>query len=208
MVLDRDGEQVTVQPTLVERERASAEGETELVGVLGVGPELAPERANPIAAVGDSVTVLGTLTKATFTSLASIPAKVPDLWNQAFNGEERDETGLVGPVGIATGSAQIVGSDAPPFVSIGRFLLLMAGLNIFVGIFNLLPLLPLDGGHLAVLGYEQGRSKWASMRGKPDPGRVDIAKLLPAAYLFLGLLVGLSVLLLAADILNPIDLGL
>jgi membrane-associated protease RseP (regulator of RpoE activity) len=210
MVLDRDGERVTVQPTLVERERASteADGETELVGVLWVGPELAPDRANPIAAIGDSVSAVGTLTKATFTSLASIPAKIPDLWNQAFNGEERDEAGLVGPIGIATGSAQIVGSDAPLFVSMGRFLLLMAGLNIFVGLFNLLPLLPLDGGHLAVLGYEQGRSKWASMRGRPDPGRVDIAKLLPAAYLFLGLLVGLSVLLLAADILNPIDLGL
>jgi membrane-associated protease RseP (regulator of RpoE activity) len=210
MVLDRDGEEVTVEPTLVERERPSLDeqGETEVVGVLGVTPEVVADRVNPIAALGRSAAAVVELTKATFTALFAIPAKIPELWNQAFSGEERDETGLVGPVGIATGSAQILGSDAPLSTRIGDFLLLIAGLNIFVGIFNLLPLLPLDGGHLAVLGYEQGRSKWASMRGKPDPGRVDIAKLLPAAYLFLGLLVGLSVLLLAADILNPIDLGL
>jgi membrane-associated protease RseP (regulator of RpoE activity) len=210
LVLERDGEQVTVQPTLVARERPSLDGgdETEVVGVLGVGPEVVADRLNPIAALGRSVSAVGELTQATFAALVAIPAKIPELWGQAFGGEERDASGLVGPVGIASGSAQILGSDAPLSTRIGDFLLLIAGLNIFVGIFNLLPLLPLDGGHLAVLGYEQGRSKWARVRGRPDPGRVDIAKLLPAAYLFLGLLVGLSVLLLAADILNPIDLGL
>lgn len=70
--------------------------------------------------------------------------------------------------------------------------------------FNLLPLLPLDGGHLAVLGYEKARQGVARLRGRPEPGRPDITRLLPAAYLVIAIFVGLSVLLLYADIVNPI----
>ena len=85
--------------------------------------------------------------------------------------------------------------------------MLLGGLNVFIGVFNLFPLLPLDGGHIAIAWFEKARSWFAARRGHPDPGRVDYNKLLPATYLVILLFGGLTVLTLAADIVNPIKLG-
>ena len=97
-----------------------------------------------------------------------------------------------------------VGWDA----RIGAFLLLVAGVNLFVGFFNLLPLLPLDGGHLAVLGFETARDKirrrWRGYRGEVK--RVDLTKLLPATYAVVAIFATLTVVLASADIVNPIRL--
>ena len=81
------------------------------------------------------------------------------------------------------------------------------GLNVFIGVFNLFPLLPLDGGHVAIIWFEKFRSWVASRRGLPDPGRVDYNKLLPVTYVVLLLFGGLTLLTLTADIVNPIRLG-
>jgi membrane-associated protease RseP (regulator of RpoE activity) len=78
--------------------------------------------------------------------------------------------------------------------------------NIFVGIFNLLPLLPLDGGHLAIVFFERSRAAWARLRRRPDPGLVNIQRLIPVSVGVFGLLVALGLLLIAADILNPVTL--
>jgi membrane-associated protease RseP (regulator of RpoE activity) len=86
------------------------------------------------------------------------------------------------------------------------FLLLLASLNVFIGIFNLFPLLPLDGGHIAIAWYERLRAMWARRRGRPDPGRVDYNKLLPLTYLVVLVFGGVSLLTIAADIVNPINL--
>ena len=67
-------------------------------------------------------------------------------------------------------------------VKVDYVLLIMASLNIFVGAFNLLPLLPLDGGHIAVVIYERIRSWFARLRGRPDPGLVDMTKLVPGQH--------------------------
>jgi membrane-associated protease RseP (regulator of RpoE activity) len=72
--------------------------------------------------------------------------------------------------------------------------------------FNLLPILPLDGGHIAILLYEEARKLVYRLLRKPVPGRVDLNKLMPVAYAFLLVFVGLTILLLAADITNPIRL--
>jgi len=82
----------------------------------------------------------------------------------------------------------------------------VVSLNIFLGALNVLPLLPLDGGHLAVVGYERARAWAARRRGRPDPGTVDLTKLLPLTYLAVMLLVGLGVLLILADLVNPLRL--
>ena len=87
-------------------------------------------------------------------------------------------------------------------------LFLIASLNIFVGAFNLLPLLPLDGGHLAVVIYERIRAWFARLFGRPDPGQVDIQRLVPASLLVFAVLVGFGTLLLAADIFNPVHIQL
>ena len=73
--------------------------------------------------------------------------------------------------------------------------------------FNLIPLLPLDGGHVAGALYEGGRRQVAKIRGRPDPGPVDVARMLPVAYTVAFLLIGMSVLLIYADLVNPITLN-
>ncbi len=84
--------------------------------------------------------------------------------------------------------------------------MLVAGVNLAVGLFNLLPLFPLDGGHLAVLGFEQARHGARRLTGYRGPvKRVDLVKLLPAAYAMVAFFVVLSLLILSADIVNPIS---
>ena len=85
-------------------------------------------------------------------------------------------------------------------------LYIIISLNIFVGLFNLLPLLPLDGGHLAVVIYEQIRSWLARLRGRPDPGLVDMRKLLPVSVGVFALLIGFGLLLILADVVNPVHI--
>ena len=85
-------------------------------------------------------------------------------------------------------------------------LLLIASLNIFVGAFNLLPLLPLDGGHIAVIIYERIRAWLARLRGRPDPGLADMAKFLPVSFSVFIVLIVFSLVLVAANILNPVSL--
>jgi membrane-associated protease RseP (regulator of RpoE activity) len=107
---------------------------------------------------------------------------------------------------ISVVGASRVGGEA---VELGLpivFLALLGGLNVFIGVFNLFPLLPLDGGHVAIAWYERARSWLASRRGRPDPGRVDYNKLLPVTYVVLLLFGGITLLTLTADIVNPISL--
>jgi membrane-associated protease RseP (regulator of RpoE activity) len=203
VVVDRDGEEETLTLTPVARER-----DGEQIGVVGLTPQIGAERQGPLEAIGTSVSEVGNLTVATFRGLAAIPAAIPALLNSTFGTEERSADGLVGPVGIARISGDVVEGEAPLALRIGSFLAIMAGINVFVGIFNLLPLLPLDGGHLAVLGFERARAAIYRLLGRPDPGRVDLTRLLPAAYLVIALFIGLSVLLLVADVLNPVNLPL
>jgi membrane-associated protease RseP (regulator of RpoE activity) len=120
----------------------------------------------------------------------------------AIGGGHRDTNGPVSVVGASRIGGQAVELRAPIV-----FLALLGGLNVFIGIFNLFPLLPLDGGHIAVAWYERLRSRFALRRGRPDPGRVDYNKLLPVTYLVVLAFGGVTLLTLAADIVNPISIG-
>lgn len=83
----------------------------------------------------------------------------------------------------------------------------MASLNIFVGIFNLLPILPLDGGHMAVAIADQIRAAWAKLRRRPKPAAIDVTVLTPVTAVVFVILAALTILLLIADIFNPITLN-
>jgi membrane-associated protease RseP (regulator of RpoE activity) len=107
-------------------------------------------------------------------------------------------------VGDVTGD--VVAASLPWQAKVTLVMYLVASLNIFVGLFNLLPLLPLDGGHLAVVIYERIRAWFARLRGRPDPGLVDIQKLVPVSLLVFAVLVGVGTLLIAADIFNPVHI--
>jgi membrane-associated protease RseP (regulator of RpoE activity) len=91
---------------------------------------------------------------------------------------------------------------------IGAFLLIVASLNFFVGVFNLLPILPLDGGHMAVAIADEIRAFFARLRGKPRPKPIDVATLTPITMVVFVLLALLTVMLLVADIINPVNLNL
>jgi membrane-associated protease RseP (regulator of RpoE activity) len=209
IVVERDGQQLTLNPTLTLQKRPTEADrtKTEMVPVLGVSPAPIVERIGPVAAVEWSGEAFWTILTGTFKSLGAVPGAIPDLVRQTFGDEPRSADGLVGVVGIGRVSGEVLGDDEPAALKIGGFLFMMAGLNVFIGVFNLLPLLPLDGGHLAVLGYEKARQGVYRLFGRADPGRVDLTKLLPVAYVFLIFIIGLSVLLLAADIVNPITLN-
>jgi membrane-associated protease RseP (regulator of RpoE activity) len=121
-------------------------------------------------------------------------------------GKPRDQNGAASVVDVARVSGQISSSGATFGEKFASLLLLIAELNLFVGIFNLLPLLPLDGGHIAILGFEQARTRLYRLFGRRDPGRVDIMKVLPLTYAVVAAFVGLSLILLYAGIANPIRL--
>ena len=209
LTVRRGTETVDLRPTLVEREREVEPGKTARVGVLGVSPDpkITMDRDSPIAALGNSGELVGRTVKLTGSILVTVPGKIPDLFHSLLGGE-RDKEGLVGVVGVARISGEVLSSDGPaPFsAKLGNILVQMAALNIFIGLFNILPLLPLDGGHMAVVGFEAGRRRLYRLFGKADPGRVDMTKLLPATYAFLMVIIGLTVLLLAADLINPVTL--
>ena len=86
-------------------------------------------------------------------------------------------------------------------------LFLIASFNFFIGMFNFIPLLPLDGGHIAGALWEAARRGWARLRGSPDPGYVDVARMLPVAYGVGALLLVMGVILIYADIVNPVRLS-
>jgi membrane-associated protease RseP (regulator of RpoE activity) len=90
---------------------------------------------------------------------------------------------------------------------IALFLGLAASLNLFLFLFNLLPILPLDGGHVAAALYEGVRRGFARMTGRPDPGPVDTARLLPVAYVVAAVLLSAGVIVIWADLVKPITLG-
>jgi membrane-associated protease RseP (regulator of RpoE activity) len=142
-------------------------------------------------------------------SLIALPAKIPALWGQTFQGKKRDADGLVGIVGVAAVSGQVTASDQMSWSErIGAFLLIVASLNFFVGIFNLLPILPLDGGHMAIAIADEVRALFARLRGKSRPEAIDVNVLTPITMVVFVFLAALTLMLFVADIINPVNLNL
>ncbi len=177
---------------------------TPMLGVR-LGDPAVPQTVtySPIAGIGKTAAFAGTLVTGTFGAIGRFPEKVPKLVD-ALTGHQRDPNGPISVVGASRLGGDVLAHGGASGLS--AFLLLLASLNVFIGIFNLFPLLPLDGGHIAIAWFERVRSKLAMRRGRPDPGRVDYTKLLPLTYLVILVFGGISVLTIAADIVNPINL--
>jgi membrane-associated protease RseP (regulator of RpoE activity) len=177
--------------------------------MLGVITAIGIERDSFTDSLSQSSKATWTLTNESVKSLIALPSKVPQLFRQTFLHEKRDPNGLVGVVGAARVSGQAIDSDKlNNNERLGTFILLIASLNIFVGIFNLLPILPLDGGHMAVAIADEVRALFAKIRRKPRPAPIDVNVLTPITGVVVVLLGILTVLLVIADIINPISLNL
>ncbi len=176
--------------------------------VLGIINEFGTKRISPVTSVVDAGELTWRFTSASAKSLVQLPTKIPALWGQTFGGQKRDENGLVGVVGVARVSGQAAASGELTFSErLGTFILIVASLNIFVGLFNLLPILPLDGGHMAVAIADEIRALFARLRRKPRPAAIDVQVLTPITAVVFVVLAALTVLLLIADIFNPITLN-
>lgn len=200
----RDGEKITLKATPVKRIV-----NREVRGILGIVNKVANKRSDPVQATKDSVSLSKEFLVSSVKSLVALPAKIPALWGQTFQHKERDANGLVGIVGVAAVSGQVTASDQMSWSErIGAFLLIVASLNFFVGIFNLLPILPLDGGHMAVAIADEIRAFFARLQRKPRPAPIDVNVLTPITMVVFVLLAALTLMLLVADIINPVNLNL
>ncbi|WP_101836276.1 M50 family metallopeptidase [Frankia canadensis] len=206
LVVERDGRDLTLRPDLVEvlRDRETGQAGNDRVGALGVKPGLDTERYGPLEAVPRTFDVIGSGFTGMYDTLTH---RIDDL-GKIFS-KDRDPEGFISVVGAARIGGDVVSApDTSGTDRVRQFLILVAAINLAVGIFNLLPLLPLDGGHIAVLGFEQARHGLRRLRGYRGPvKKVDFAKLLPATYATVVVLLGFSLLLLSADIVNPIRLN-
>jgi membrane-associated protease RseP (regulator of RpoE activity) len=204
LLIERGGEQVTIT--------ASAKLET-IDGterfVLGIINDVGLKRSDIVTSIKNAGIVTKDFLVQSVKSLINLPSKIPALWGQAVGGETRDPNGLVGVVGVARVSGEAVGSDALSITErLSTFILIIASLNIFVGLFNLLPILPLDGGHIAVAIADELRAFIARLRGRARPAAIDVTLLTPITMVVFVILAALTVLLLIADIVNPVILNL
>jgi membrane-associated protease RseP (regulator of RpoE activity) len=205
LTVERDGAERDLTVTPIEnRVYAEAQSdETISVGYVGVSPAQTYVR-QPVTAVP---AFLGDTIQRSVDRLIEIPQRVPALFGAIFLGDERDPNGPIGVVGVSRISGEVFAFDGfSTAEKISFFFQLLAGVNLVLFLFNLLPIYPLDGGHVAGALYEKARSVVARLRGRPDPGPFDIARLMPVAYVVAGLFIVLSGLLFIADIVNPITL--
>ncbi len=205
-VIERDGtaQSLQVTPATIQAEVTAADGTTttEEVGFVGIGPSVEyvtqPIWAGPQMALQNVGAVAGIIWQ--------LPAKVWETGVDLVTGEERDPNGPLSIVGAGRLSGEVAAADSPILNRVAGFLSLLASLNIALFVFNLIPLLPLDGGHVAVALWDGLKRAWAKLFRRPPPKPVDATKLVPITFaVFIALLVMGGILILA-DLFNPVSL--
>ncbi|HET7668063.1 MAG TPA: M50 family metallopeptidase, partial [Mycobacterium sp.] len=171
------------------------------VGAIGVAPaQIGPTQYNAATALPATFVFTGDLSVQLGKALATIPTKVGALVH-SIGGGERDPNTPISVVG-----ASIIGGDTAQAGLWVAFWFFLAQLNFVLGAVNLLPLLPFDGGHIAVAVFEKIRNVIRSMRGMAAAAPVNYLKLMPATYVVLVVVVGYMLLTVTADVVNPIKL--
>ena len=202
----RNGEQVQLRPvnTVITGVPDTWDpGKRVAAGFFGVEPEVARERGGPAVVLSD----MWRMTQQTARALVSFPAKVYHTAANLITGKPRDVYGPMSIVGASRAAGEVASTNQiSAGDKIATLFTLLGSVNLFVALFNFVPLLPLDGGHIAGALYEAVKRRLARAFGRPDPGYVDTARMLPVAYVVGGLIVVSGVVLILADIIDPIRL--
>jgi len=216
VVIERDGRRstVTVTPKINTVAKTDAKGTvvtndagqpvTQQVGFVGIGTmqKLVPQ---PVTSVLPAV---GAQVGAVAGVIVHLPERLVDVWNAAFGPGERDPNGPMSVVGVGRVAGEVAALDGVPVIDKAYSMIgLLASLNIALFVFNLIPLLPLDGGHIAGALWEGLRRSVAKLFKRRDPGPVDMAKLMPLTMAVVVIFGGMSLLLVYADIVKPVTIG-
>jgi len=202
----RDGKRLTLttDTTVTPRPTSMQDQTLKPVGFLGITPESRFGSGGPVYTLEQ----MGGMTKQTVSALATLPVKVWGVAEAIVGAKARDPQGPVSIVGGGRFAGETVSQSGFPVKDKAVFLLmLIAGFNFFIGMFNFVPLLPLDGGHIAGALWEALRRAFARLRGRPDPGYVDVARLLPIAYVVASCLLVMGVVLIVGDLVVPLHIA-
>lgn len=215
VVVDRDGARKTLEitPTTATRDVYDAEGKvvknddgttkTQRVGVVGVSIGQSLVRQSPAAVLPAT----GAQIAASAHLIIDLPQRLVAVWNAAFGAQERSQDSPVSVVGVGRAIGEVSSMSGVPVVDKAYTILgLLASLNIGLFVLNMVPLLPLDGGHIAGALWEAIKRRSFKLVGKADPGPIDLAKTMPLTMVVVVLLAGMSALLIYADIVRPVNL--
>ncbi|MGW1026917.1 M50 family metallopeptidase [Streptomyces sp. NPDC002577] len=210
ITVERDGKRQDLKTHLIKNQVSKTDGNGGYVegkyvyaGFLGFTPASGIVQQS----FGQSVDRMGDMMENGVESLVSLPSKIPALWDAAFGDGPRAADSPIGVVGAARVGGEVFTMDIPPENQIAMMLFLVAGFNLSLFLFNMLPLLPLDGGHIAGALWESLRRHTARVLKRPDPGPFDVAKLMPVAYVVAGIFVCFTILVLIADVVNPVRIS-
>lgn len=216
--VDRDGAVVPLDVTPEPRERvvyddlgqpvtdSDGNPETEVVGYMGMYSEVEIQQQPLTAGAELTWNYLG----QTMDVIIHLPQHIYHTARAAFGLEERDATSVIGVVGVGQVAGEIASAEVDGYgleQRIGDMLMLLGGLNLALFAFNMIPLVPLDGGHIASALWQAVKNGWARVRGLGKPAPVDVARMMPLAYGMFAVLMVMGVILIYADIVAPVTVS-
>lgn len=204
LVVERNGKTLTLPTvnTIKVLRTSSGSADARPIGHLGFRNAKGWVRGGPVEVMVD----MSDLTRQSLLALIQFPVKVWDVAGDVATGKPRNPEDPISIVGASAVAGQVATVQIPAANRIATFATLLASVNLFLALFNLVPLPPLDGGHILGALWE-GLRRWiARLRGRPDPGPVDTAKMVVVAYAVGGFLLLCGIVLILADIVNPLKI--